>query len=54
VFYRQIRLGASPAEALAIAQRNAIRQSGYSWAAYTLSGTPQVASDPKRVSRAAN
>jgi CHAT domain-containing protein/tetratricopeptide (TPR) repeat protein len=39
VFYRQIRLGVSPAEALAIAQRNAIREPGYSWAAYTVSGT---------------
>jgi CHAT domain-containing protein len=54
VFYRQIRLGASPAEALAIAQRNAIGLSGYSWAAYTVSGTPQVGGAPKRVSRAAN
>jgi CHAT domain-containing protein len=38
LFYRQIRLGANPAEALALAQRNVIRQPGYSWAAYTVSG----------------
>jgi CHAT domain-containing protein len=38
-FYRQIGLGATPDEALAIAQRNAINsQSGYSWGAYTVSG----------------
>jgi CHAT domain-containing protein len=42
VFYRQVRLGASPAEALAIAQRTSIRQPGYSWAAYTVSGRPQA------------
>lgn len=38
-FYRQIRSGATPAQALASAQRYAIRgQSAYSWAAYTASG----------------
>jgi CHAT domain-containing protein len=40
-FYRQLRSGATPADALARAQRNAIGQSGYSWAAYTVSGTSQ-------------
>jgi CHAT domain-containing protein len=38
-FYEQTRSGGTPADALAAAQRAAIRsQSGYSWAAYTVSG----------------
>ena len=38
-FYRQVRLGATPAEALAAAQRIAINsRAGHSWAAYTVSG----------------
>jgi CHAT domain-containing protein len=37
-FYRQIQSGAAPADALARAQRGAIGQAGYSWAAYTVSG----------------
>jgi CHAT domain-containing protein/tetratricopeptide (TPR) repeat protein len=42
-FYRQIRLGASPSEALATAQRAGIKaQSGYSWGAYAVSGMSQA------------
>jgi CHAT domain-containing protein len=38
-FYRHLQSGASPGDALANAQRDAIRkQSGYSWGAYTVSG----------------
>jgi CHAT domain-containing protein len=37
-FYRQLQSGATPADALARAQRGAIGQAGYSWAAYTVSG----------------
>ena len=37
-FYQQVRSGATPDEALATAQRGAIRAPGYSWAAYTVSG----------------
>jgi CHAT domain-containing protein len=38
-FYKQVQSGATPAVALAIAQRAAINsQPGYSWGAYTVSG----------------
>jgi CHAT domain-containing protein len=38
-FYRHLQSGASPGDALANAQRDAIRkESGYSWGAYTVSG----------------
>jgi CHAT domain-containing protein len=39
-FYRQLRNGFSPEDALAGAQRDVIRRRGdYTWAAYTVSGT---------------
>jgi CHAT domain-containing protein len=39
-FYRRLRNGSPPEDALASAQRDAIRRRGdYTWAAYTISGT---------------
>jgi CHAT domain-containing protein len=39
-FYRRLRNGSSPEDALASAQRDAIQRRGdYTWAAYTISGT---------------
>jgi CHAT domain-containing protein len=40
-FYHHIQSGATPTDALARAQRSAIGRSGYSWAAYTVSGMSQ-------------